>query len=210
MAATSSARQLRWPVGHDRVAIEVEVQQVVIDGVLQEVVSFVEDDPVWRARSPPHDVQSRQHRTDVLELRIVFQARQVDDHAAVRISQRVEQRARRGRRIFSAEHADARQRVERPIVAFRIDDAQAVSVKDQPLAEQACQPRLAGVRLAHDQDVPPADRQRELAAVFGVPDEQASSGPDRDRQPPAGRDSSDEVSNRDRAVTGDDDVGCGV
>ena len=81
VAATSSGGKLRWPVGHDGVAIEIEVQQAVIDGVMQEVVSFVEDDPMWRARSPPHDVQSRQHRTDVLELRVVLQGRQVNDDA---------------------------------------------------------------------------------------------------------------------------------
>src|SRR6187402_3298323 len=71
--------ELRWPVSHDRVAIEVEIEQAAIDGVMQEVMAFVEDDPMWRARSLPEDVQRRQHRTDVLELRVVFQRRQVDD-----------------------------------------------------------------------------------------------------------------------------------
>ena len=103
-------------------------------------MAFVDDDPVWRARSPPHDVQRRQHRTDVLELRVVFQGREIDDHAAVRIAQRVEERARRRRRLFAAEHCDTGQRVERPVVAFRIDHAEAVSVKNQALAQQSGQP----------------------------------------------------------------------
>jgi hypothetical protein len=37
-------RQLRRPVGHHRVAIQLEVQQLVLDGVLEEVVSFVDND----------------------------------------------------------------------------------------------------------------------------------------------------------------------
>ena len=91
-------RKLRWPVGHDGVAVEVEIQQSAIDGVAQEVMAFVEDDPMWRARSPPHDVQRRQYRTDVLELRLVFQGREIDDDAAVRIVA-----AREGARAEEAE-----------------------------------------------------------------------------------------------------------
>ena len=98
-------RKLRWPIGHDGVAVEIEIQQSTIDGVAQEVMAFVDDDPVWRARSPPHDVQRRQYRTDVLQLRLVFQGREIDDHAAVRIAQRVEERAWRRWRLFAAEHS---------------------------------------------------------------------------------------------------------
>src|SRR5678815_1515615 len=65
--------ELRWPVRHDRVPVEIKIQQPTIDGIAQEVVTFVDDDPVWCARSPPYDVQRRQYRTDVLELCLVFQ-----------------------------------------------------------------------------------------------------------------------------------------
>ena len=101
-------RQLRRPVGHDRVAIEVEVEQLALDGVAEEIVPFVDNDPVWCAGAAPHDVESRQHRTDVLEFGVVLQRRQVDHHASIRISQRVEQRARRGRTDPHRQHPDAR------------------------------------------------------------------------------------------------------
>jgi hypothetical protein len=116
--------------------------------MLTECVDFVSirlphDDPVWRAHTPPHDIQGRQYRPDVLELGFVFDAREVDDHAAVRVTQRVEQRARSRRTIVSPEHSDARKCVERPVITLRVDDAQAVTVKDLALADQAGQPPLA-------------------------------------------------------------------
>ena len=54
-------RQLRWPMGNDRIAIEIEVKQVVLHGIPKEIVSFIDDDAVRRARAASHDVESRQH-----------------------------------------------------------------------------------------------------------------------------------------------------
>ena len=87
--------------------------------VVQEIVRLVDDDAVRQPGAATHDVQRRQHGADVVDLQVVRHARQVDDDAAVGIAQRAQQLARRRRRIFAAENAHARQRLERPVVALR-------------------------------------------------------------------------------------------
>jgi hypothetical protein len=66
--------------------------------------------------------------------------RQVNDQAAVRVSQRATQIAWRRRRVVSTEHREAGKSFERAVVPFRIDHAHAVPVQNQLLAEQARQP----------------------------------------------------------------------
>jgi len=56
------------------------------------------------------------------------------------VSQSATQIARCRRRVVPAEYRDAGKQLESPVVAFRIDHAQAVAMQDQSLAEQARQP----------------------------------------------------------------------
>jgi hypothetical protein len=83
-------------------------------------------------------------------------------------------------------------------------------VEDQPLAEQARKPRLTGVRLAKDEDVPAANGERELTAIFSVPKYQPSSRQRDRRDPPCRRDSPDEVGDRHRSGAADDEIGGGT
>ena len=149
--------------------------------ILQEVVRLVHDDAVRQTGLTPHDVQRRQHGADVFDLLVVRQVRQVDDDAAIRIAKGAQQLTRRRRRILAAEHRDTGQRLERPVVAFRIDDAHAVAVQDQLLAEQTGHPGLARLRVAGDQHVATANRQGELASIFGVAEQQSPPSPRRER-----------------------------
>ena len=70
----------------------------------------------------------------------MFQRREIDDDAAVRVAERVEEGAGRRRRLFAAEDSDTGQRVERPLITLRVDDTEAIAVKNQALAEQSSQP----------------------------------------------------------------------
>ena len=62
------------------------------------------------------------------------QEREVDDQTSVRIAERAEEFAWCRGRIVSSEHGHAWQRIERSIVPFRVDDAQAVAVQNLPFA----------------------------------------------------------------------------
>ena len=67
------------------------------------------------------------------------------------------------------------QRFERSIVAFRIDDADAIALQDRLLAQQARQPRFAGARLAGDQNRPAAHGEADFAAVVLMPEQETPS-----------------------------------
>jgi len=54
-------RQLRRPVRHHGVAIQLEVQQLAREGIVQEVVRFIDHEPVRDPRASPHDVQCGQN-----------------------------------------------------------------------------------------------------------------------------------------------------
>ena len=106
----------------------------------------------------------------VLSFLAVRHLRQVDDHADVRVAEGAQQIARVRRRIVPAENDDTRQRLEGPIIAFRIDHAHAVPLKDRLLAHQARQPRFAGARLTGDQNRPAAHGEADLAAIVLMPE----------------------------------------
>jgi hypothetical protein len=101
---------------------------------------FVEHNAVREACPAPQDVQRWQHGTNVFELLVVRPVREVDHDAAIRIPECAEQFPRCGRGILTSEYCDARQAFQRAIVAFRIDDADAVTVQDQLLAKQTSDP----------------------------------------------------------------------
>ena len=48
-------------MGIDRITIEIEVKQVVLHCIPKEIVFFIDDDAVRRARAASHDIESRQH-----------------------------------------------------------------------------------------------------------------------------------------------------
>ena len=157
-------------------------------GVLQEIVRLVDHDAVWKAGLAPHHVERGQHGADVFDLLIVRPMRQVDYHASIRIPQRAKQLSRRWWRILATEHGNTRQRLERPVVAFRIDDADAIAVQDQLLTEKAGDPGLARLRIAGHQHIAPAHRERELTSIFGIAEQQAPPGPRRNGKLTAVRD----------------------
>ena len=168
-------RQARCAIRHHRVAVGLEVEQALCGGVVQEVVRLIDEDAVWQTGATTHDIERRQHRADVVDLRTLLHARQVDDDAAIGIAQGAQQLPRGWRRILPAEDGDPRQRLERSVVAFGIDDAHAVPVQNQLLAEQPCHPGLAGLRVAGDQHVAPPHGERELATVFRVPEHETTA-----------------------------------
>ena len=136
-------------------------------GAAEKVVRLVEQDLVRQAGAAPqrHSRGSSVSRYLALSWCDIFDRSMTTLTSGWR-SARASSRALR-RRIVAAEHDDARQRFERPIVALGIDDAHAVALQDQLLAQQARQPRLAGARLAGDQNRAAAhgeaDRRRRRA-----------------------------------------------
>ena len=87
-----------------------------------------------------HHVQRWQHRADVVDLLVVNHAREVDDHAAIRIAKRTQELPRRRRRILTAQNRHSRQRLERAVVSFRVEHAHRVTVQDELLTQQARNP----------------------------------------------------------------------
>ena len=75
------------------------------------------------------------------------------------------------------ERDDARQRFERAVVAFGIDDADTVALQDQLLAEQAGQPRFPGAGFAGDEDRPAANGQADRLAVVLVAEQSGDGVP---------------------------------
>jgi len=107
---------------------------------IEEIMGFVEDDPVRKSGPLPQRVQDRQRAADVFDLLVELPVRQVDDETAIGITQRPHQLAWRRRRFLAAEDRHAGQRFERSIVALRIDHADAVAVQNELLAQQPCDP----------------------------------------------------------------------
>ena len=126
---------------------------------MQVVVGFVEQDAMRKSGSAPEGVQRGQGRPDVLQLFIVREAGQIDDHAAVRVAERPQQLPRRRRSVFATQHGDAGQPFERAVVAFWIDGTDAVAVENELFAQETRDPGLSGLGIAGDQDVASANRQ---------------------------------------------------
>ena len=55
--------------------------------------------------------------------------------------------------VCSAENHDARQRLKRRIIPFRINYAERVSIENQLFAQQPCYPRFSRFRIARYQDI---------------------------------------------------------
>jgi hypothetical protein len=136
---------------------------------------FVEQDAMRESRSAPEDVQRRQYRSDVTEFFIVREARQVNDHAAVRVAESAQQLARRGRSVFASEDAHSGQAFERAVVSFGIDGAHAVAVQNQLFAQKTRDPGFSGFGVARHQHVAAANRERELSTVLEIPEQQTSA-----------------------------------
>ncbi len=86
--------------------------------------------------------------------------RQVDDQAAVGEPERALQIARAGRMVLAG-HAHAGQRLEAAVVALGVDDRHRVTGEHELFRQQAGDPRFARSRIAADEDVAIAHRQRE-------------------------------------------------
>ena len=74
-------------------------------------------------------------------------------------------------------------------------------------AEQAGDPRLSRFGVACDQDVPAADRERELAAVLGISEAQAAAGPGGKGEAAAFSEGPDVGGDSGRTLAGKNDVG---
>jgi hypothetical protein len=134
------------------------------------VVGFVEQNLVRQSGFAPERHELRQQRAHVLDLFAVRYFREIDDRADVRMPQRPRQLASVRRRIVAGERDDARQRLERSIVAFGIDDADAIALQNELFAQQPGEPRLAGARLAGDENRSSANRQADGFAVLLAPE----------------------------------------
>src|SRR6185436_6638376 len=99
--------------------------------------------------------------------------REIDDDADVRMPERAHELSRSWRRLVAAKPQDVWQRFQRPVIAFRIDDAEAIALQDQLFADQSRKPGLPGPRLAGDQDRSTADGQLHRFAVGLVSEQQA-------------------------------------
>jgi len=131
----------------------------------EKVVRFVDKDLV---RQPDGATQRHEHLKQCLYVLTFFGVRdfrEVDDDADVRVAERAHEFTRLRRWVIAAEGDDTRKRFERAIVAFRIDDAEAVALQNRLLAEQAGEPRFAGAGFAGDQNRPPSNGEAHLGAV---------------------------------------------
>lgn len=70
----------------------------------------------------------------------------------------------------------------RAVIAFRVDDAQAIPVENERLAEQAGHPRLARLGIAGDEHVAPSNGERELAAILHIAEQETTPRSCRNRQ----------------------------
>ena len=127
---------------------------------------LVDHDAVRQAGPAAHAAEPRQQGAHVLHFRVVTLLRQINHDAAVRVAERLLHVGRRRRRIAPAQDRDARQSLERAVVTFGIDHAEGIAMEDQLLAEQPRHPRFSRPRVAGDEDIPAANGERELAAVF--------------------------------------------
>ena len=102
VAARSAARQPRRAIGHDGVAVPLEVQQSMRIVVVQVVVRLVQQNAVRQPGPLAKDVQRRQHRANVVNLLVVRTVREVDHDAPVWVAEGAQQLARRRRRVLAA------------------------------------------------------------------------------------------------------------
>ena len=140
---------------------------------------LVDDDPVRQAGEPTDLVEHRQRGVKVGDLLGVRTPRQVDNQAAIRITQRADQLLRRGQRCVEPDDVDSRQRFQGTVVTLRIEHAHRVTLEDQLFAQQTGDPGLPRLGVTRDEDVTATDGQRELAAVALV--SQAQAAPDAGR-----------------------------
>jgi hypothetical protein len=71
-------------------------------------------------------------------------------------------------------------------------------VENELLAQQASDPRLAGFRIARNEHVASTNRERELAAIFRIAEQQSAPCPWRDWQPATVSEGTHVFSNRRR------------
>ena len=135
------------------------------------------------------------------------EAREVNHHAAIRISQRAQQLARRRRSVFASEHGHAGQAFERAVVSFRIDGTHAIAVQNQLLAQQARDPGLSGLGVAGHQHVAAANREREFTTVLQIPEQQTTAAARGNREIPGRRERSHIVADGRRPAAIENDVG---
>ena len=69
---------------------------------------------------------------------------------------------KRGGFLVAKDH-DAGERFQGRVVALGIDDAEAISLKEEMLGEESGDPRFAGTRVSRDEDIPAVNRRLDRA-----------------------------------------------